>query len=194
MPPHRGENSLGTLLNHWHTNFFYSTDLFWKVAEFFRCYICTVCPTNWKTRCDLFPRRLPAVSKQEQTSVVPDWPHFKTMSQMYLGCVFHVPLIPFKLTFSFSYPWSAETGQEIQVLLCLMCPPQRDKVQVELLLTPKSIHTAKKLQASCQVRRWGKNTLSKDRWTYVNHILLFLQKISWILRLLLISSCFWLVV
>lgn len=99
VQPHLEEHSLAILLNHCHTDFFYPTDLLWNVAECARCDICTVCPTNWKTRCDLFPRRLSAVSKQEQTSVISDWLHFKTVSQMYLGCVFHVPLISFKLTF-----------------------------------------------------------------------------------------------
>lgn len=119
-------------LDHWHTDSFYSTDLFWNVAEFVWCDICTVCPTNWKTRCDLFPQRLFVVSKQEQTSVISDWLHFKIMSQMYLVCVFYVPFISFKLTFSFSYLWSAKTGQEIslvssQLHSCLMCPSPREQ-------------------------------------------------------------------
>lgn len=194
MQPHLEENSLGTLLNHWHTDFLYSTDLFWNVAECVRCDICTVCPTNWKTRCDLFPPRLSAVSKQEQTSVVSDWLHFKIMSQMYLGCVFYVPLISFKLTFSFRYLWSAETGQEIRVHLCLMWPPQRAKVQVKLLLTPMSIHIAKKLQVSCQVRRWGKTLLVWTDELIWMVSFLFLQKVSWILSSLLTSICFWLIV
>lgn len=180
VQPHLEENSLGILLSHWHTDFFYSTDLFWNVAEFVWCDICTVCPANWKTRCDLFPRRLSAVSKQEQTSVVSDWLHFKIMSQMYLGCVFYVPLISFKLTFSFSYLWSAETSQEIQVHLCLMRPPRRAKVKVKLLLTPKLIHIVKKLQVSCQVRRWGKALLVRTDELILTISFLFLQKVSWI--------------
>lgn len=87
---------------------------------------------NERLRCDLFPQRLTGFSQQEQTAVISDWPRFQIMSQRYLLCVFYVPFISFKLTFSFSYLWSARTGQEIsfsssQLHLCLMCPSPREQ-------------------------------------------------------------------
>lgn len=54
---------------------------------------------------------------------------------------------------------------------CAWCvPPREPKYKWSSHLSPSQSMQQRNLQVSCQVRR-GKNTPSKDRWTYMNYVI-----------------------